>query len=69
MSDIVMEYRAKLASLTPHNKQIWDLAHRMMHEVEHAENMETQGLPRAAQKHHDASRKAEDDLLDLLALP
>jgi hypothetical protein len=69
MINAVMEYRAKLASLTPHNKQIWDLAHKMMNEMMHSENADLQNCFKASTRHHDASRKAEMDLLELLAIP
>lgn len=67
MIESVLDYRRKLASLSPQNKRVWDLAHTMMNEMMRSENASIQYCDRAASRHHDASRKAEDELLDLLA--
>lgn len=69
MNEIVLEYRRKLASLSPHNKRIWDLAHTMLNEMMHSENADLQHCYKSSTRHHDASRKAEDELLELLAEP
>lgn len=51
----VIDYRRKLASLTPENKRIWDLAHKMMNEMMHSENASIQYCDKAAARHHDAN--------------
>jgi hypothetical protein len=69
MHEIVMEYRRKLASLTQQNKRIWDLAHTMLHEMMRSENADIQGNYVSCRRHGDASRAAENELLELLATP
>lgn len=69
MHEAVMEYRRKLDSLTPQNKRIWDLAHTMMNEMVRSEEAGMRDKWNSCQRHGNASREAENELLELLATP
>lgn len=62
----VFAWRAKVASLGPREKRIWELAHTMLNEMMSSENADIQGCYKSSARHHDASKKAEEELLELL---
>lgn len=67
MREAILEYRRKVDSLSPRDKRVWELAHRMMNEMMLSENADIQRCYKSSTRHHDASRKAQDELLDLLS--
>jgi hypothetical protein len=67
MNEAVIDYRRKLASLAGRDKTIWELANRMMNEAISSEQAAIQDCWKSAERHNVASRKAQDELLDLLA--
>lgn len=66
VGDVVMEYRRKLESLTPHNKRIWELAHSMMRAMLRSEDAAARDHWKSCEKYYDESKKAESELLELL---
>jgi hypothetical protein len=69
MNEVILEYRRKLDSLTPEKKRIWELVHTMMNEMVRSENAAALDQWKSCQRHHEASKAAEDQLLELLAAP
>jgi hypothetical protein len=63
---LVMEYRNKVASLSPRNKRIWELVHTMLNEALRSENAALQDCYKSSARHNEASKAAEDELLRLL---
>lgn len=66
MSEPAIEYRRKLDSLNPRNKRIWDLAHAMMNAMVRSEAAGDRSHWKSCENYHIQSRKAEDELLELL---
>jgi hypothetical protein len=69
MNEVILEYRRKLDSLTPEKKRIWELAHTMMNEMVRSEDAGGRDQWKICERHHKASKAAEDELLELLAAP
>ena len=69
ITNVVLEYRRKINSLSPESKRIWDLANRMMNEMMRSENADLQHCYSSSRRHGDASRKAQDELLEILSAP
>ena len=66
ISDVVLSWRNKVASLSVRDERIWNLAHRMMNEMIMSENADIQGCYKSSARHRDASKKAEEELLNVL---
>lgn len=62
-----MNGREKLAKLSPRNRQIWGLATRAVNEMGFACQLAAQGAENSQIKREQASDKAMEDLLNLLA--
>lgn len=69
ITEIVLEYRRKVDSLTGRDKRIWELAHRMMNEAISSENAAMQDCWKSSERHNSASKAAQDELLELLSGP
>lgn len=67
ISEKVLEYRRKVDGLSPRNKRIWELAHTMMNEMTRSEEAGARDQWRICERHHTASKAAEDELLELLS--
>lgn len=64
-----LDWRKRFEAMAPRDRNIWNLAHKAVNEMGFACQMAEQGAVNSQCKREEASRKAMDELFELLATP